>query len=175
MAETLTTIEKRKSIRAFKPEQVPTEAIKTILKAGSEAPIAMGAFDTIHFTVVQDAAIIKRISEAATRGTKREGSDIFYGAPTVIIVSSAKQLAPGLEIADAGAIVENFLLAATDIGIGSVYIFGANSVIASDPELLQLVGIPDGFTPVSSAVLGYATEAAAALPKRKRSISVNWV
>jgi nitroreductase len=175
MAETLSIIEKRKSIREFKPEQIPTEAIKTILKAGSEAPIGVGAFETIHFTVVQDAAIIKKISEAATRGTQRAGSDIFYGAPTIIIVSSAKQLAPGLEIADAGAIIENFLLAATDLGIGSVYVFGANKAIAADPELSRLVGIPDGFTPVSSAVLGYATEAAAGLPKPKRSISVNWV
>jgi nitroreductase len=175
MAETLTTIEKRKSIRAFKPEQIPAEAIETILKAGSEAPIAVGAFDTIHFTVVQDVEIIKRISEAATRGSQRAGSDIFYGAPTVIIVSSAKQIAPGIEIADAAAIVENFLLAATDIGIGSVYNFGANSAIAADPELLQLIGIPDGFKPVSSAALGYATDAAAGLPKPARSISVNWV
>jgi nitroreductase len=135
----------------------------------------VGAFNTIHFTVVQDAALIKSISEAATRDSERAGSDIFYGAPTVIIVSSAAQFAPGLDIADAAAIVENFLLAATDLGIGSVYIVGASRAIASDPELFQKVGIPQGFTPVSSAALGYATEAAASAPKPPRSIPVNWV
>jgi nitroreductase len=175
MAETLAIIEKRKSTRGFKPDQISAAAVDTILKAGNEAPIGTGAFDTIHFTVVQNAELIKKISVAATRGTPRAGSDIFYGAPTVIIVSAAAQPVPGLDLADAGAIVQNFLLAATDLGIDSVYIFGVISVPPTETELLKELGIPEGFKPVSSVALGFATEEAAAAPKVPRNIPVNRV
>ncbi|MDR2005822.1 MAG: nitroreductase family protein [Acidaminococcales bacterium] len=175
MAETLATIEKRKSTKGFKPDQIPAAAVDTILKAGEAAPIGMGAFDTIHFTVVQDAELLKKISEAVTRGTPRAGTDIYYGAPTVIIVSVAKQVLPGLDLVDAGGVIQNFLLAATDIGIGSVHIFGTPYAFAAEPALLQLAGIPEGFKVVSSAALGYATETAAATPKPPRNIAVNRV
>ena len=175
MAETLATIQKRKSTRGFKSEQIPAAALDTILKAGEAAPVGMGAFDTIHFTVVQNAELIKKISDAATRGTPRAGVDIFYGAPTLIIVSSAAQPFPGLDLVDAGGIIQNFLLAATDIGIDSVHILGTTAAFTADPELLQLVGIPEGFKVISSAIFGYATEAALAIPKPPRSIAVNRV
>jgi nitroreductase len=175
MAETLVTIEKRKSTRGFKADQIPASALDAILKAGNEAPVGTGNFASLHFTVVQNADLLKKISEAATRGTPRAGTDIFYGAPTVIIVSSAAQPVPGLDLADAGAIVQNFLLAATDLGIDSVYIFGVISIPAAESELLKEIGIPEGFKPVSSAALGYATAAAAAAPKAPRSIPVNRV
>lgn len=41
-------------------------------------------------------------------------------------------------------------------------------------ELLARVGIPEGFTPVSSAAIGYVTEVAAGAPKPPRSIPTNW-
>ena len=175
MAETLAIIQKRKSTKGFKPDQIPAAAVDTILKAGEAAPIGMSAFDTIHFTVVQNAELIRKISDTATRGTPRAGADIFYGAPTLIIVSSAAQPFPGLDLVDAGGIIQNFLLAATDIGINSVHIFDTPFAFAANPELLQLAGIPEGFKVVSSAIFGYATEAALAIPKPPRSIAVNRV
>jgi nitroreductase len=175
MAETLVTIEKRKSTRGFKADQIPAAALDAILKAGNEAPVGTGAFATIHFTVVQNTDLIKKISDAATRGTPRAGADIFYGAPTVILVSAAEQPFPGLDLADAGSIIQNFLLAATDLGLGSVYIFGAGGAFAAEPELLKEAGIPEGFKPISSAAIGYATDEAAAAPKAPRSIPVNRV
>ncbi|MDR0885304.1 MAG: nitroreductase family protein [Clostridiales Family XIII bacterium] len=169
MAETLKTIEKRKSTREFKSDQIPADAVDTILKAGEQAPIGCAAFDAIHFTVVQDKALIDKIASAASNGER----DVFYGAPTVIIVSSGSQPFPGLDLADAGSIVQNFLLAATDIGIDSVYIYSANAAFAADPSLLAAAGIPDGFKPVSSVALGYGTDDAVATPKAPRSIKVN--
>jgi nitroreductase len=71
--------------------------------------------------------------------------------------------------------VQNFLLAATDLGIDSVYIFGVISVPPTETELLKELGIPEGFKPVSSVALGYATEEAAAAPKVPRNIPVNRV
>jgi nitroreductase len=170
--ETLQAIEARKSTRGFTPEQIPDSALETILKAGVQAPVGMGAFAGIHFTVIQDGAFLKKVSDATTKGTEREGQDIYYGAPTVIVVSSKEQPLPELTFANAGAIVENFLLAATDLGLGSVYVFGTVIGFKNDAGLAAEAGIPEGFTPVSSVALGYATEEAAAAPKVTRDIPV---
>jgi nitroreductase len=171
--ETLKAIETRKSTRGFKPDQIPEAAIETILKAGVEAPVGMAAFDSIHFAVVQDAELLKKISDAATKGTEREGQDIYYGAPTVMVISSKEQPLPELTFSNAGAITVSFLLAATDIGIDNVYVFGSIEGFKNGSGLLAEAGIPEGYTPVSSVALGYATEAIAAVPKVTRDIPVS--
>jgi nitroreductase len=133
----------------------------------------MGNFSSIHFTVIQDTAFLNKVSDATTRGTEREGQDIYYGAPTVIVISSAKQPIPELTFANAGAITANLLLAATDLGIDNVYIFGSVMGFKNDPALVAEAGVPEGYTPVSSVALGYASEEAAAVPKVARDIPVN--
>ncbi|MDR2162641.1 MAG: nitroreductase family protein [Clostridiales Family XIII bacterium] len=171
--ETLKAIESRKSTRGFKPDQIPEAALEAILKAGVEAPVGRAAFGNIHFAVVQDAALLKKISDAATKGTEREGQDIYYGAPTVIVVSSKEQSVPELTFSNAGAISGNFLLAATDIGVDNVYVFSCLRGFRNDPGLSAEAGIPEGYTPISSVALGYATEADAAVPKPPRDIPVS--
>ncbi|MDR1028509.1 MAG: nitroreductase family protein [Clostridiales Family XIII bacterium] len=171
--ETLKAIEVRKSTRGFKPDPISEESLDIILKAANEAPVGMSAFDSIRLTVLRDAALIAKISDAATTGSAREGQDIYYGASTVIIVSSKEQPVPELTFANAGCIVTTCLLAATDIGIDNVYIFGCVAGFRNDPSLLAEVGIPEGFTPISSVALGYATEGAAVVPKAKRQIGIN--
>ncbi|MDR3363434.1 MAG: nitroreductase family protein [Clostridiales Family XIII bacterium] len=171
----LEVIEARKSTRGFTAVPVPEDKLGAILKAGGEAPVGLGKYDAIHFTVIQNPGLIAAISDAATKGTEREGLDIYYGAGTVIVVSSAAQPAPGLEYSNAGAITQNFLLAATELGIDNVYIFGTVSGFANAPELLQKAGIPDGFKPVASVALGYAEDAAARVAKVPRSVAVNRV
>jgi nitroreductase len=63
-----------------------------------------------------------------------------------------------IQYANVGCIIENMLLAATDLGVGNIYLWGAANVVAKIPELQRELGIPEGFTPVSSAALGFAAE-----------------
>jgi nitroreductase len=155
--ETIKAIAKRKSTRGFTPQQIPADALDTLLAAGCAAPVGMRAYDTLHLTVVQNAQLLQEISDAATKASGREGS-IYYGAPTVVIISSKKPAVPGIEYANAGCIAENILLAATDLGIANIYILGTVGGFAADPTLLAKAGIPDGFFPVSSVALGYPAE-----------------
>jgi nitroreductase len=171
----LQTIEARKSTRGFKPDAVPGDKLDAILKAGGQAPVGLGKFDGIHFTVIHDKALLSEISDAATKGSEREGQDIYYGAPVVIVISSAAPPFPGLEFSNAGAITQTFLLAATALELGSVYIFGSVGGFAADPGLLAKAGIPDGFKVVSSVALGYAADETAAAPKVPRNIAVNTI
>ena len=75
--EMMKAIAKRKSTRGFTPEQIPESALDIVLNAACAAPVGMADYKSMHLTVVQDSALIKKISGAAVKGTDREGSDIF--------------------------------------------------------------------------------------------------
>jgi nitroreductase len=171
--ETMKAIAKRKSTREFKPDQIPEAALDTILNAGCAAPVGMRAYDTLHLTVVQDANLLKKLSDTAINAMKREGGSIYYGAPTVVIVSSKKTEAPGLDYANAACIVENMLLAATDAGIDNVYIFGTVVAFQADAGLLKTLDIPEGFFPVASAALGYGTNPSSEEKTLGKTLSIN--
>lgn len=171
--ETMKAIAKRKSTRDFKPDQISETALDTILNAGCAAPVGMRAYDTLQLTVVQDANLLKKLSDTAIKAMKREDGNIYYGAPTVVIVSSKKPAAPGLDYANAACIVENMLLAATDAGVDSVYIFGTVAAFQADAGLLKELDIPEGFFPVSSVALGYAAAPSSDEKTLGKTIAVN--
>lgn len=57
MNEVLNCLETRRSCRAYRPEQVPEEALQEILRAGLYAPSGMG-HQSVKLLVVQDPAAI---------------------------------------------------------------------------------------------------------------------
>ena len=58
--------------------------------------------------------------------------------------------------ASAWCALENMLLAATDLGLGNLYVRGAIAEAAKDGALVRDMKVPAGFTPVAGAALGYA-------------------
>lgn len=172
---TLEAIAKRTSIRAYRPDQIPEEALQAILKAGMAAPVGSGAYNSLHITVVQDAALLNEIAVATNEmifkmlGRKMDKN---FGAPTMIIVSSKPAIMPGIEYANVSTVLENMALAATDQGIDNIIWAGAAQAVAQSEELSGKVGIPDGFKPVLCASFGYAVNPADA---KEHRISVNRV
>ncbi len=172
---TLEAIAKRKSTRNYRPEQIPEDALQTILKAGCAAPVAMARYDSLHITVVQDQKLLERINTATaemiaqTMGVRR---NVEFGAKTLIFVSSTPVHRPGTEYTNAGIVVENMVLAATDLGIDSVILGGAPGAVAQDAELMQALGIPAGFTPLLGAFFGYGAEDT---PAKTHTIAINRV
>lgn len=159
--ETIKAISLRKSVRAYKAEQIPKEVLKIIVQAGFKAPVASGKYDSLHITIVQDKEILKQITEAA--------SDIVYqmihirknmdfGAPILILVSSAPSITPGLEYANAACVLENMVLAATDQEIDSIIWGGAAVAVEKSVELKELLKIPVGYKTLLCASFGYAKE-----------------
>jgi len=173
--ETLKAIVKRKSTRAFSPEkQVGESELKTILSAGCTAPVGGADYASIHLTVIKDKAILAKITKAVQTAFKFD-RDVLYGAPVLVLVSSSEPKFPNIHYANAGCIIENMLLAATDLGIDSVYLWGAATVTAKIPELLKEIGVPEGFTPISGAAFGYAAESNPTEKKLEVTLSVNYV
>lgn len=173
--ETLKAIAKRKSTRAFSPgKKVSEHDLTTILAAGCAAPIGAADYASVHLTVIQDAAILAKITKSVQSAFKAD-NDALYGAPVLIVVSSSAPKFPNTQYANAACVVENMLLAATDLGVDSIYLWGAVTVIAQSAELLKELGIPSGFTPISAAGLGYAAASNPAEKKAEITLSVNYV
>ena len=172
----LEAIAKRKSTRAYKPEQISEESLAAILGAANAAPVAMAKYDSLHITVIQSAEMIGKINEmTAEMFAKRMGvkKNTDFGAKTMVLVSTVKAgLPPEMAYANVGIVVENMVIAATSLGIDSVILGGAPAIVSQNEALVKELGIPEGFTPVLGALFGYAQ---ADEPAKEHKINVNRV
>ncbi len=155
--ETLDAIKARHSTRNFNGKPVSDEQIVKILEAADAAPIGMGKNDTLQITVIKDPDLINEFRNAGDR-------DFSYGAPVLILVSTKddEQFA-SLNIANASCVIENMLIEATDLDLQSIYLWGFwHFGLPKMPELQAKLNLPEGFSPMASAAIGYADDAPAA-------------
>lgn len=157
--ETMTAIAQRKSVRSYQDMQISEDALNAILTAGCAAPVASGMYDSLHLTVVQDKGLLLKMADIITEFLKPMGrtNTTLYSAPTLILVSSKEAQAPGIEHANAGCVLENMALAATDLGIASVVMGAPVIAVKMDVDVCEALAIPDGFNAVLGIALGYAT------------------
>jgi nitroreductase len=179
MNETLKTILNRRSIRAYKPVQIKDEELEMILDAGKFAPSGMNQ-QSWHFTVVQNQDMLNSINEYVRGFMLKSGNqemaamaksanfNIFYFAPTLIIVSGDKTaIAPQANCALA---LGNMFLAAESLGIGSCWIHAIVIALTATTEgrtLLKELRIPEGYTVYGSGAFGYKAGATPAPAPRK--------
>lgn len=131
MNQTMELIMSRRSHRAYKSEALTDEQLNTIINAATASPSAIN-LQPWHFSVVTNRELIAKINkvgcdaiknsgdEAAVKRMEGRGWDIFYNAPCVIFISVDKNAKWG--VLDSGIAVENIVLAAESIGLGSVII-----------------------------------------------------
>lgn len=143
----------RVSTRDFTDRSVPETAVRYVLDAALYAPVGMHRFDT-HLSVITNKEILERIRQAVAKATGDEHADPLHGAPVLIVVSSSQEGEIGA--LNVSCLIENMLLAATDLGLGNLYVRGAIDVSAKDESLVKAMRVPDGFKPVASVALGYA-------------------
>jgi nitroreductase len=173
--ETTKAIAIRRSTRAFKLEQIKDDELEKILTAGKLAPIAHCAYQNVHFTIIQNKDLIDEISHIAQIVSNGKQITANYGAPTLVVVSGKpfQDEEAGADFANTGCVIQNMLLTATDIGIGSVYTWTINFA-KSDPALMVKLAIPEGFFPLSTVALGYPVEPIEG-EKEPRPMSVNYI
>lgn len=154
--ETLKAISLRQSTRKYTNEQIKEEDLNVILEAGCAAPVGHGQYKSLHLTVIQNPELLKEISENSAKFFNREGVDVIYNVPTLILVSSTvhEQL-PAIGLANASCIIQNMSLAATDLGLGNVYFLGPVVPLSKNPELVQKLNLPEGFVPTAALGVGY--------------------
>ena len=162
--ETMEVMRRRQSCRAYLPGQISEEALNTLLQAANAAPVGMGRYDTVRLTVVQNNTLLTKLNVRAADFMGDPALRPTYGAPTVILVSAAEGDPDDVRYCNAACIVENMHLAATELGLGSVYLLGCIRALQKAPELQRELGIPEGFTPMSALAVGMANQQ---MPRRE--------
>jgi nitroreductase len=183
MNEVLNVIKSRRSVRSFKTEQISQESLDLILEAGIYAPTAHND-QPWHFTVIQNENMLQYINDKTREGAlksdipwvQKMGSNpdfyVTYNAPTLIIVSGRAD-AIAWE-ADCAAAIQNILLAAGSLGIGSVWLGLLRFFFEQEGEIEKL-GIPEGYKPFYGVSLGYKkSEEIQAAPKRNMDV-INYI
>lgn len=146
----------RRSTRSYRPEQISESQLQQILLAAQTAPLAGGDDKTTHLTVVQKPETMEMLRKSCQFVRKTgETIDAFYGAPTVIFVSATDLSEDHIEFSNVACVIENMILAATNEGLGSTYIWGCLRKLRQDPETLKLLSIPEGYEILSAFAVGY--------------------
>lgn len=150
---TLEAIYKRRSIRKFTEEPLSEEQIDILLRAAFSAPTAANA-QPWEFIVITENEIMEKLKEKF----------IFarYNAPCAVVVCGNMDLAfkgqgKDMWVCDCSAAIQNMLLAATDIGLGTVWI-GVYPIESNIKPVKKLLDIPDHVIPLSIIYIGHPAE-----------------
>ncbi|WP_409199932.1 nitroreductase family protein [Methanobrevibacter sp. DSM 116169] len=180
MKDIFDVINNRRSTRSYKEEQIKDDEIEKILDAGFMAPTARAA-KPWHFTVIQNKDLLKYINESSLKimsesgdefleSIAKSGQNILHNAPTVIVVSAQKD-APNMQ-ADSSAAIENMLLAAEGLDIGSCWL-GLIQAFFKDEENIKKLEIPEDYIPLYGVSLGYKTKENPQITREKNNF--NWI
>jgi len=185
-------IEDRRSIRKFKDLPVPQDKLDAILRAGALAPSGKNRQPWSFVVVREDkrAEMMKVMREgiAVSKAQGREvgGAEwtakIMDGANVTIFVFDPEGSPPWtphdtsqmfwdlVDFQSAGAAIQNMLLAAQDLGLGSLWIC---DVLSAYEELQSWLGGKGEM--IAAVSLGYADESPPARPRKSMSELVRYM
>ena len=159
----LEVIKKRRSIRAYKKQDLPQGAIEKLIEAARWAPSA-GNVQPWEFVVASSQKIKQELSKAAFSQKDLEEASV------VIVVCADEKLAEQSYgergkslycLQDTAAATQNILLTAYSLGLGSCWI-GA----FKEKEIRQVIRAPKEMRPIALIPIGYPDEAPAARSRR---------
>ena len=156
----LETMKQRKSVRRFLNKEVTDEQIKLLMEAAMSAPSAIDQRPWT-FYIARSEKTKQGVKDAMPFG-KYNASIIVV--PCIIESKTRPGHAHDLAYCDLGAVTENILLEAVELGLGSVW-----CAVYPDPERIkgvkEALDLPEGITPYSAIYIGY--EDGEAKPKDK--------
>jgi F420 biosynthesis protein FbiB-like protein len=189
---TLEAIGKRRSIRRFRRDPIPDETLQAILTAAITAPSAKNR-QPWRFVVVSGekrSEMVRLMREGMAR-MKGRGVDTGSGdstacvmeqAPVTLFVFNPHGIHPWLDhsveemflslvnVQSVGAAIQNMLLAAQDLGLGSLWI---GDVLYAYDELYPWLGEPGQM--VAAVSLGYPDESPDPKPRTPVSQVTRWM
>ena len=195
--EALEAIITRRSTRNYKPDPVEQEKLDRILEAGRQAPSG-GNNQTSHFFVIRNREVLDRLAAMAEKAfagmeitenmyagmkhsimaSKKGGYAFCYHAPVLIVVANRKDY--GNNIADCACAIENMMVAANALDLGSCWI-NQLKWLNEEPEIteyLRSFGMKENERVYGAVIIGYpATDTG--LPNRNmmalRGNEVIWI
>lgn len=185
----------RRSTRRMKPGLPPREMIEQVIEAGRAAPSGSNS-QTTHMIVITDrraldelAAIVQEAFAAMEVGpdayvslrnsvsaSKKGGYVFHYGAPVLIVTANRKGY--GNAMADSACALENMMIAANALDLGSCWI---NQLHWLDGDArvrgyLEKLGLKADETVTGGLILGYGCDGLPVRSERKRTGNpVTWI
>lgn len=179
MNDVIQNIKSRRSVRKYTSKQVSDELIEQIIQAGTYAPSAHNQ-QPWHFTIVQNKELINHISKISKEEMAKSDSDwyskkgndesfnLFYGAPTIIIISGKEKAFSSLT--DCSAAIQNMMLAANSLGLATCWI-GLIKFFFNVEDEVKKLNLPEGFIPYYAICLGYEDDDSKTI-KPERNVDV---
>ncbi len=184
-----TAIRTRRSCRKWREMPVERKKIEAIVEAGRMAPSG-GNSHTTHFLVITNPEILKKLADlacqefsrmeirpetykslkASIQASKRGDYVFHYNAPVLILTANQRNYANNM--ADCVCAIENMLLMANELDLGSCYI---NQIhwLTDAPEMrtyLQMLGVGADEVVCAGAAFGYADTPDGLPPRREHQI-----
>ena len=181
---TLEAIKTRRSTRKFKARAVEMEKLQQIVEAGRFGPTGGNAQGNHFFVITRIESIMVLRELVQTAFAKMELRDdlykslknsimlsqkgnysFSYNAPVLIVVANKKDY--GNNMADVACAVENMMLAANELDLGSCYI-NQLKWLNEEPSIrgyLGTLGLKDDERVYASVAIGYA-DTESGLPNR---------
>ena len=193
--ETMEAIFTRRSTRRMKPELPPKELIGQIIEAGRAAPSGSNS-QTTHLIVitsqdvltelagiVQDAFAAMEVGpdtyvslRHSVNAAKQGGYVFHYGAPVLIVTANRKGY--GNAIADSACALENMMIAANALDLGSCWINQLHWLDEDERVRTYLgnLGLGQDETITGGLILGYGYDGQPVRTELKRTGNpVTWI
>ncbi len=138
----------RRSIRSYQDRPVEDEKITKLIEAGMAAPSARN-IRPWHFAVIKNRQILNKITEI------HPYSYMLKEAPMAIAVCGKHD--ERYWVQDCSAAMQNILLAATSLGLGSVWL-GVYPREERTQEIKNLLELPENISPLGITAIGYPNE-----------------
>ena len=159
----------RRSVRRYLDRSIPDEILTDLMEAAMAAPSAV-AKDPWNFIVVRDRTTLDRIADFLPHGKM-----LRQAAAAIVVCGDIDRAHDGMEsymLQDCSAAIENILLAATALGLGSCWL-GVHPRPDRIEGVRALFNLPPNIIPVSGIALGWPEEKKE--PRtRHRDEAVHW-
>lgn len=169
MNDTQKAIRDRRSHRKYISEPVSAEVVSALIEAAKASPTGMN-LQAYHFTFVTNKDIINEVEEAAcdviracgdsARIARMEGRNwkIFYDAPLAVFISADPNARWGQ--IDSGIAIQNLVLEAESLGLGSVIIGMIETAFKSEKKehLEKLLQFPEGYEFAIAVAIGHPAD-----------------
>ncbi|MCD7737891.1 MAG: nitroreductase family protein [Lachnospiraceae bacterium] len=149
------TILKRRSIRKYTDKKIDDETLHKLLECGMSGPTCANKRDWA-FLIADDKETLEKIAQC-NGGPARMLPQAAMGIVVCGDLSRSFPPAKDYWIVDASIATQNIILAATEMGIGSVWL-GTWPEMNRVENIIKLFQLPGNVIPLSVIALGYPTE-----------------
>lgn len=148
---------KRHSVRSYRSDPVDPKLLETVLEAGLKAPSGCNR-QAAEIIVLQSQASRERFKQIFNEVNKRT-VDPYYGAPVILLVLARPE--GSTYVCDGAVALENMMLEAADIGLGSCWIHHVAEVFETEQgrQYLKDYGLDESLVGIGSLALGHPAAA----------------